>query len=232
MGHLKSTLRSSVGKKFFMGISGLALVGFVAFHLLENMLLFTGNKTLYNQWTHILESLGPALYVLEAGLVLFFLVHIQSGISVWLDNYRARPQGYKKSAAAGGPSLKSSSSVSMILTGLILVIFIVLHVSEFKYGPNVAEGYVQVVDGVELRDMHRLVVETFSQPAWVVFYVAIMTLLAMHLRHGFWSAFQSLGLMNAKLTPLAHGIGVLVAILLGLGFIALPVWIYFTGGGV
>lgn len=232
MDHLKTTLRSSIGKKFFMGISGLALLGFVAVHLSENLLLLTGNKTLYNQWTHLLESLGPLLYVLEGGLVLFFLVHIQTGISVWVDNRRARKQGYTKTVGAGGPSLKSSSSVSMIFTGLMLLVFVVLHVAKFKYGPNVAEGYVHMVDGEGLRDMHRLVIETFSDPVWVVWYSFIMILLAFHLRHGFWSAFQSLGLMNPRLTPWAYGIGVAVAVLLGLGFLTLPVWIYFTGGGV
>jgi succinate dehydrogenase / fumarate reductase cytochrome b subunit len=104
-------------------------------------------------------------------------------------------------------------------------------VSAFKYGPNVASGYVQELDGVPMRDLHRLVVETFQRPWVVISYSVVMLLLALHLRHGFWSAFQSLGAMKPGLTPLTYGIGLLLAVVLGLGFLTLPVWIYFHGGG-
>jgi succinate dehydrogenase / fumarate reductase cytochrome b subunit len=231
MGKSQTWVWSSLGKKILMGLSGLALFAFIAVHLSENLVLILGTRTLYNRWTHTLESLGVLLYLIELGLVAVFVLHIVSGIAVWLDKRRARPTAYVKVADAGGPSRKTLSSTSMIVTGAVLLGFMIIHVATFKYGPNVAEGYVQVVDGVEMRDMYRLVVETFSQGGWVAFYVAVMVFLGFHLRHGFWSAFQSLGAMNPRLTPVAYGLGVLLAITIGLGFIVLPVWIYVKGGG-
>jgi len=231
MGSTQSWVWSSLGKKFLMGLSGLALFGFVAVHLSENLILIVGTKTLYNQWTHTLESLGPLLYLIELGLTGVFVLHIVTGISVWLDKRRARPTPYVKVANAGPPSRKSLSSVTMIITGAVLLLFVIVHVKTFKYGPGIAEGYVQSIDGLEVRDLHRLVLETFSREGYVIFYVAVMVFLGFHLGHGFWSAFQSLGAMNPRLTPVSYGLGVFLAIVIGLGFIVLPVWIYVTGGG-
>ena len=214
-----------------MGATGLGLVIFAVGHLSENLVLLFGDREDYNRWTHLLESFGPILWVIEVVLLAFFVFHALSGVQVWLGKRRARPEGYAKSAAAGGPSLKSAASVSMILTGVILAAFVVLHVSAFKYGPNVEEGYVHQLDGVPMRDMHRLVVETFQKPLYVIFYSVVMLLLGLHLRHGFWSAFQSLGAMKPGLTPLAYGLGLVVALLVGLGFLTLPLWIYFNGAG-
>ena len=231
MGKLSSSLSSTVGRKLLMGLTGLGLVMFVAGHLAGNLSLLIGTRTQFNQYTHLLESLGPTLWIIELGLLALFGLHAYSGIMVWFTNRRARSDKYRKTANAGGPSLKSWSSVWMIFTGIVLAMFVVVHVWSFKYGPGVAEGYVQHVDGEGIRDLHRLVVETFSQPGPVILYCGVMILLGLHLRHGFWSAFQSLGAMNSKLTPLTYAIGVLVAVLIGLGFLILPVWIYINGGG-
>lgn len=231
MGDLSAKLRSSVGKKFVMAITGLGLVVFVVAHLSENLVLLFGTREAYNRWTHFLESLGPLLWVIELGLVAFFVFHMVSGIQVYLGKRKARPNSYVVSKPAGSPSLKSASSVSMMVTGLVLAVFVVWHVWSFKYGPNVDQGYVHELDGIPMRDMHRLVVETFSQPVPVVAYSVVMLLLALHLRHGFWSAFQSLGAMRPGLTPLFYGLGLLVALVVGLGFLSLPVWIYFRGPG-
>jgi len=232
MGKASSILGSTIGKKFVMAATGLSLVAFVLFHLSENLVLLFGTRKLYNQWTHILESMAPLLYVAELILAAFFVFHIISGIQVYLGKRKARPESYAKSARAGGPSRRTTSSVSMIFTGLVLAVFLVIHIVTFKYGPNVAEGYVHNIDGVAMRDMYRLVVETFGQPQFVLFYSVVMILLGLHLRHGIWSAFQSLGTMKPSLSSLTYGLGVLVAILVGLGFLVLPVWIFFCGGGV
>jgi succinate dehydrogenase / fumarate reductase cytochrome b subunit len=214
-----------------MAATGLGLVVFVLGHLSENLVLLFGDREDYNRWTHLLESLGPVLWGIELGLLAFFVFHIISGIQVYLGKRKARPDTYEMTRPAGGPSLKSASSVSMILTGVVLAAFVVWHVWSFKYGPSVNEGYVHQLDGVPMRDMHRLVVETFSQPVPVVLYSVVMLLLALHLRHGFWSAFQSLGAMRPGLTPLFYGLGLVVALVVGLGFLTLPVWIYFRGPG-
>jgi succinate dehydrogenase / fumarate reductase cytochrome b subunit len=169
--------------------------------------------------------------VIELGLVAFFLVHAIWGILVWLGKRSARPDSYRRSQNAGGASRKTLSSISMIITGPLLLAFVVMHVWMFKYGPSIAQGYVEQVGDHGIRDLHRLVIETFQQPVWVTIYVVVMVLLFLHLRHGFWSAFQSIGVMSSRLTPLVYAVGVILAFLLAAGFILLPVWIFLTGGG-
>ena len=120
----------------------------------------------------------------------------------------------------------------MIITGVILLVFIILHIAQFKFGPGVAEGYVATVDGKEVRDLHRLVVETFRQPIWAVGYMGVMVLLGLHLRHGFWSAFQSLGLLSPRLSGVISLVGVVLAALLAVGFLGIPLWILVDPMGV
>lgn len=222
---------STIGKKILMGATGLALVGFVILHLAGNLLLLSPNPDHFNRYAYTLESLGALLYVAEAGLVLIFLTHIYSGITVYWRNRRARPQRYKKSGRAGGVSRKSSSSTTMIWTGLILFAFLIWHLWAFKFGAGVEQGYAVQLGSAVVRDLHRLVVESFKQEFVALLYVLAMILLGFHLRHGFWSAFQSLGVHHPLYTRLIYGLGVLLAVLLAVGFLFIPVWIYFGEGG-
>ncbi len=232
MTHLLALLWSSVGKKILMALTGLALIGFVVGHLAGNLTLIFGGADTFNQYAHKLESLGPLLYAVEIGLIVLFLLHIVSGSSVTLENRAARAGKYQKVGDAGGPSLKTFSSQTMIITGLVLAGFTIIHVWMFKYGPGVEEGYVSEVHGVKMRNLHLLVVESFKNP-WITFgYVAVMILLGFHLRHAFWSAFQSLGLYHPRWTPVIYGLGGVLAVVLAFGFLFLPIWIYFTGGAV
>lgn len=223
-------LYSTLGRKFLMGLTGLALFIFVAFHLGENLLLFLPDSGPYNAWAHRLETLGPLLYLAEVILVAFFLIHIVAAIKVTLENRKARPVKYQRLGSAGPPSRKSISSRTMIWTGLVLLAFLVIHIKDFKYGPGIEQGYVTHVQGVEMRDLYKLVHDDFSQGWYAAAYVFVMLLLGFHLRHGFWSAFQSLGVNHPKYTPIIYGFGVLSAILLALGFLVIPVWLFFTGG--
>lgn len=232
MGRWTSAARSSVGKKILMAVTGLCLVGFVIAHLAGNFALLLGHADAFNKYSHFLTSLGGLLIAVEIGLVLFFVIHIISGVDVWLEKRRARPVEYEKVAAAGGPSRKTISSTTMIYTGVVLAVFTVLHVITFKYGPGIDEGYVVNLDGQQIRDLYRLVIEVFQKPGYVIWYVAAMTFLLFHMRHGFWSAFQSLGLTHPRYTSLIYTVGVIIAIVVGIGFLAIPVWIYITGGGI
>lgn len=223
MPSISSFVRSSVGKKFLMGITGLSLILFLVMHLLGNLLLFDSNPDPFNEYSHFLINLGAILYVVEAGLVLFFLVHIFSGVSVWLTSRKARPEPYRTLKSAGKPSRQNISSRSMIYTGVVLGVFVVLHIITFKYGPY----YPTEVGGVEMRDLYRLVSEVFQNPLYVGWYTAAMIFMGFHLRHGFWSAFQSLAFYHPRYTPVICGIGYVIAVLLALGFIAAPLWVYF-----
>ncbi len=225
---------SSVGKKLLNGLSGLMLIGFVCVHLAGNLTLFArdGGK-LFNSYAHHLEALGPLLYAMEFGLIAVFLLHIASAISVRLSQKEARPQAYAVAASKGGPSKQSLSSRSMLITGLLLAGFVVLHVKMFKYGPYYE---TTLKDGTVVRDLYKLVVEEFSKPVITWAYVVIMLMLGLHLRHGFWSALQSLGALKPKCSGCVYAAGLLFAILLAGGFLLLPLYFLYcpaavTGGG-
>jgi len=211
---------SSVGKKIMTGVTGLALCLFVLSHLIGNLLLLVSADA-FNLYTHKLEQMGVMLYFIESGLLLAFLLHAATGIQIYFNKRRARPQDYAKKGNADD-SKKSWSSLSMALTGIVLLVFLVLHLKTFKYGPQ----YETLVEGVVMRDLYRLVIDVFQKPAYVISYVVVMALLGVHLRHGFWSAFQSLGVNHPRYSPIIFGTGIGFALIIALGFIVLPVWIY------
>ncbi|MFC1563811.1 succinate dehydrogenase cytochrome b subunit [candidate division KSB1 bacterium] len=226
MADFSSKIWSSVGKKVMMGLTGLALVSFVVVHLLGNLMLFSSDSAHYNKYSHFLLSLGELIIAVELVLVAFFIIHMISGVTVWLTNRKVRPVSYAKSASAGSPSRKTISSMTMIYTGAVVLIFVFLHVSNFKYGdvPEVNIG------GVIMKDFYNFVYDAFETPTVAFPYVFAILLLGFHLRHGFWSAFQSLGINHPRYNGIIYGLGWAITIVLSSGFIIIPLWIYFTGG--
>jgi succinate dehydrogenase / fumarate reductase cytochrome b subunit len=218
---------TSVGKKIVSGVTGLASCGFIVAHLAGNLLLLVGADP-FNEYTHFLSTLAHGFFlpVAEVGLVVLFLTHAAAGIRVALDKRGARPQKNVKVGNAGGPSQKTLASRTMVITGVVLFIFLLGHVYQFRLGPAQAEGYTTMLDGHEARDLYRLVIETFKDPVPVAVYSLVMLLLGFHLRHGFWSAFQSLGANNPKYMPWITTIGLVFAIVMAIGFLMIPIYIY------
>lgn len=212
-----------------MALTGLGLFGFICVHLLGNFSFYVGAEA-FNLYTYKLASLGPLLYLVEIGLILIFVCHSIFAIAVWRDNQNARSVKYDSTKNAGSPSLKTISSRSMIYTGVLVLIFVIIHVKTFKYGPSIQEGYVFASEAGDIRDLYRLVVEIFRQPLYVIFYVVLMILMGYHLRHGFWSAFQSLGTMHPKYTKAIYSLGIFLAIVIAFGFLFLPVYVFLGGG--
>jgi succinate dehydrogenase / fumarate reductase cytochrome b subunit len=224
-----TSVLSTLGKKIIMGLSGILLSGFIVIHLLGNLTLFNPDKDPFNIYAHTLLSLGPILYIAEAILAALFLGHFIYAIMVTWQNWSARPGRYHVVKNQGHPSRKTWGSVTMIYTGVIIMVFLILHLIHFKYG---AVMMYTTQDGLYIRDLYTLVHQFFANIWNVAFYVAVMILLGFHLSHGFWSAFQSLGVNHPVYTPVIYGIGYVFAIVMGFGFLVIPVWSYFTGGGV
>lgn len=224
---LKNAVTSTVGRKFMMALTGLALGLFVIIHLLGNLSLYLREGTTFNKYAHALEGMGPLVIVAELGLLLFFGIHIVNGVIVTLTNKKARPVQYQYYKTKGGVSKNNVTSRNMIVSGMVLALFLVLHVWQFKFGPGMMEGYVQDVTGGPVRDLHRLVVETFRNPVFAGIYIVAMVFLWSHLKHGYWSAFQSLGTNNPRITGTIYTIGYVLAFLLAIGFLFIPVWIFF-----
>lgn len=211
--------RSTVGKKFLVAISGLGLSGFLLTHMAGNLLLLVSAEA-YNKYSHGLVS-NPLIYVAEAGLVAIFLLHMGLAISLWLENRAARDSRYLVSPKNKGTTFAAKT---MIYTGLLVLVFLVLHLITFKYGAHYSVNY----NGVEMRDMYRLVSEEFQKPLYVGWYLFALVVLAFHLSHGLSGAVQSLGLassINCKLKRATIGI---VAILI-LGFMSQPIFMMIKG---
>jgi succinate dehydrogenase / fumarate reductase cytochrome b subunit len=165
------------------------------------------------------------IYAAEAGLAGIFLLHAFKAITNWTSNRGARPVGYQRKTWAGHTSRKTVSSTTMIVTGVVTLVFTILHLKTFKFGP----WYV-VADEPEVRDLHRLVLEVFQSPAYVVFYVVCMALIFMHLRHGLSSALQSIGVHHPRYETLILRTGAILAAVVGAAFALVPVWAYVVGG--
>ncbi len=225
MPSLLKAINSQVGRKIMTGITGIGLMLFLIGHLGGNLTIF-GEADAFNEYTKTLADLGPLLYVIEAGLAFFFLYHTILGVSIWWNRRKARPEGYKKYQTKGGPSHQSLASKSMIYTGTIILIFLVLHIIHFKFGPE----YTTMLNGEEARDLRKLVIEEFQKTWIVVGYVGVLGLLILHLSHGAWSAFTSLGMKHGETSKKIQLGAYAFAIILMLGFIFIPLYIYFTGG--
>ena len=213
---------SPIGKKIITGITGLGLSLFVLIHMAGNLTLLASTKA-YNQLAHFIDSLGLLLYGIEFMLLGFTIFHVVIGISIRLNSLKARPINYNQIKSVGNPSKQSISSRSMAITGVILLGFLILHLASFKFGTY----YTTVINGVEMRNLSRLVIEKFHHPIYAFGYVGIMIMLGIHLRHGLWSAWQSIGLLNSKISPFVYAIALFFATLIAIGFIVLPLSIFF-----
>lgn len=213
---------SPIGKKIITGITGLGLTLFVLFHMTGNLVLLSGSQA-YNQLAHFIDSWGILLYTVEFILLGLAIFHVIVGINIRLNSYQARGTSYSQLKSAGAPSKQSISSRSMLITGLVLLAFLIFHLQTFKFGTY----YSTAINGVEMRDLAKLVIEKFQHPAYAFGYASVMIFLSFHLRHGVWSGFQSLGVLNSRLSPLVYAIALVLAILIAIGFIVLPLGIYF-----
>jgi succinate dehydrogenase / fumarate reductase cytochrome b subunit len=216
-------VRSSVGKKILIGLTGLMLLGYLVLHIAGNLLIFFGPQV-FNSYSHALLS-NPLLIPIEIGLLLIFLLHIGYTVTLYVTNRRARPVLYhRKAYAARPPSRKSFASSTMIFSGLWLLVFVIIHVKGFKYGTG------HSMPGSEVRDLYRLELEIFSHPSTVAFYVLSMLMVGSHLWHGIVSGLQSLGAPWPGAAPKAFAVARAVTVFIAGGFIFIILWAYLRGG--
>lgn len=212
-----SFFSSTVGSKILIGLTGLLLFGFLVSHLAGNLTLLAGAAS-FNAYAHELESTKPLLWLAEAGLAAIFVLHIVRTLLNVARNRRARAAGYVEKRWAGHTSRKSWSSSTMPLTGLFILVFVVIHIRSFKFGPY----YVDQATGH--RDLFTLVAEAYQNPWFTGFYVLAMILIGLHLNHGISSAVQSLGLSNQRHAPRLILTGRVLAFAIAGGFALLPLY--------
>lgn len=211
---------SSVGTKIVIGITGVALVLYLLIHIAGNMIVFFGPAA-FNKYAYTLEG-NPLLPIIEIGLLLVFLIHIFKTVRMFLGNQSRRPVRYAQKKYAGPPSRKTFASSTMIVSGLWLLAFLIIHVKTFRFSPEVewpAGG----------RDLYLLEMQAFTNPLMVGFYIISMVVVGSHLWHGVSSAFQSLGVDKPAWTRFILPAGKIIAVLIAGGFIVIAVWAHLNG---
>jgi len=208
-------IRSSVGRKILMAVTGLILILFLIVHLLGNSSIFIGPDGI-NAYAEHLHALGPLVWIFRLVMLSVFGLHILLGITLTLENRAATPQTY-----AVKKRLRTSfGAETMIYTGLLLLAFVVYHLLHFTIhavGPGITE------DAMQRMDVFKMVVLSFTQFFTASLYVGAMVVLFLHLSHGVQSLFQTLGLSNEKLLPGYEKGGKGFSLVLLVGYISIPV---------
>jgi succinate dehydrogenase / fumarate reductase cytochrome b subunit len=231
-GARRSYFNSSVGTKVLVGTTGLLLFLYLVLHIAGNLLVFFGPAT-FNGYSYFLIS-NPLIVPVEIGLLAVFLLHVYKTVTNWWANRHARPQNYYRASRrlfgwgwARGTSRKSIASSTMIFSGIILFLFLLIHLRQFRFG---AEYTVTDASGREMRDLYRLEMENFSSLLNVTFYALCMVVVGSHIWHGFSSAFNSVGVDHPRYTRWVLRAGRVLAVLIAGGFLLIPIWAYAFGG--
>lgn len=218
--------KSSLGKKFIMAVTGLFMLLFVIAHMFGNFTIFGGAEGI-NAYAAHLRAIPPLLWIFRAVMLAAFAVHIWMGFRLYLDNKEARPVEY----AMKKNQRTSFSARTMIWTGVLLGIFVIYHLLHFTLhvaiSPEIAAGVGANVDPLQRPDVFKMVVLSFGSFPVSLVYVAAMIVLLLHLAHGIQSFFQSLGATNDNTLPVLEKWGRGVAFVLMLGFVLVPISIFF-----
>lgn len=218
---------SSIGKKLVMAITGLALCGFLVVHLGGNLLLYVGAEE-YNDYAHALHAQKILLPIAEIGLLILFVGHICLAFKTSLENNAARtsPYAMKQTKMEEGP-LAAPASSTMMITGIVVLVFLVVHLSDFRFDVYLRHlGIAQIVHGERGTDLapFERALQILRSPVTFIVYIAGSLFLGYHLLHGFQSAFQTLGVNHPKYTPIIRFLGFVFAVTVAIGFGSFPFW--------
>ncbi len=213
MDWLTRVVMSSIGKKYLMALTGLGFIGFLCGHLAGNLTMYKSREAFISYAEH-LHALGPLITAAEIGLLSFAVVHVLTGLTLFYQNFRSRPERYCVNKSAGGRTIGSRT---MPYTGFLVLIFVVIHLLNFHF-----------VDKTNTTIFH-IVAATFENTASVLFYVFSMAVVAIHVSHGLWSSFQTLGANHPKYMPGVMILSVVFAVVVGVGFGFLPIYVTMMG---
>ena len=207
--------QATIGKKVVMAVTGVILFGYVLGHMLGNLQIFLGAAAI-NNYAHFLHSHEGALWVARVALLAAVILHIVASVQLWVLNNKARPVPYVRKRDVPA----SYAARTMKWSGPIIAAFVIFHVLHLTTGdivplypesaPNSPDAYDNVITG-------------FQHPAIAIFYIIAVTLLSMHLYHGLWSMFQSVGINHPRYTPRLQRFAAIFAIVVAIGYISIPV---------
>ena len=218
---MSNLLCSSIGKKLIMSITGLFMMTFLVLHLILNLLLLSSDGTAYNIAVHFMGT-NPLIKIMEPVLAAGFIFHIVYAFILSFKNSQARPVGYNVQDQSNSSSWASRN---MVVLGTSILLFLGLHIYNFYVKMKFTGGLDEVsVDGVMMHDAYSFVSALFMNPVYDIIYIVAFILLGIHLSHGFWSAFQSIGLSNEVWKQRLSTIGTVYAVAITVGFSIIPLY--------
>ena len=213
--------RASVGRKLLVSLSGLFLVVFLLVHLGLNLILYLGPDA-YNGAAHWMAT-HPAILAMRPILAVGVVLHVGFSVWLWAGNLRARPERYARVDPAGGSSWAARN---MLVLGVLVLLFLALHVSTFSLRLAFGAPPVTELSGVLVKDVYALVTSAFAVWWYSAIYVVAVLFLGLHLSHGVQSGLQTLGLSNAVWRRRWSCVGNLYAVAITAGFVSLPVFFF------
>ena len=221
---MSSFMSASIGRKFLMSITGLFLISFLCIHLTLNLFLtFDDSGNLFNLAAHFMAT-NPLIRIIEPLLAIGFVVHIIWSALITLQNMRARPQKYEY-----GDQLLSwwAPAKNMFILGGMVLIFLVIHIFNFwvkmKFTGDPLLNSV-TVSGVEMHNAYALVSNLFLNRWYDLLYIAGGIMVGLHISHGFWSAFQTIGLNNQIWLKRLKCTAITIGVIFAVGFSYIPIY--------
>jgi succinate dehydrogenase / fumarate reductase cytochrome b subunit len=216
MNWLERTLNSTIGMKWTMSLTGIALFVFVLAHMLGNLQVYAGPERL-NAYSAALQGMGPLLWLMRLGLLAVFAIHVASALRLTQLNRASRPTPN----VVVTPQVSSYASRTMMMGGLILLGFILYHLAHFTLGLTHPEQFA-LHDDLGRHDVYAMVVLGFRQPLISLLYILAMIPLALHLSHGVSSVFQTLGINSPAYNRAIGAAGPVFAAIIFIGNVSIP----------
>jgi succinate dehydrogenase / fumarate reductase cytochrome b subunit len=208
--------RSSIGKKLVVALTGLALVGFLLAHLAGNLLVFGGQES-FNTYAQTLRDIGPGLWVVRFLLLALAGTHVLLALRLQAENSAARGAPY----AVQRRLVASPAARSMLLTGLLVLAFVLYHLAHFTWRVAHPE-FAGRLDAAGPDDVYSMVVGSFGQPLIAGLYLVAIVLLGLHLSHGVSSVFQTLGFRHPRWERTLARVGPAFGTLVAAGYLSIP----------
>jgi succinate dehydrogenase / fumarate reductase, cytochrome b subunit len=208
--------QSSIGKKIVVGVTALVLIGYVLGHLVGNLQIYIGRNQI-NAYAKLLHDLGPILWMIRAFLLAAFVTHIVATIQLAHENRLAKPQKY----AVPGYQRATLASRTMLISGLIVLCFVIYHLLQFTLHVTDPE-FRHLRDSLGRPDVYRMLILGFRHPLVSLFYVLALFLLANHLSHGFESVTQTLGIDNRRISRFISTGGQILTWLIFAAYVSIP----------
>jgi succinate dehydrogenase / fumarate reductase cytochrome b subunit len=211
--------RSTIGKKIIMGVTGLIGIGFVILHMAGNLQVFMGPAKINEYGAMLHGPLAEVTWLLRIVLIVAVVLHVLMAYQLTRRSAEARPVGYQKKV----PQVATLASRTMKWGGVLLLVFIVIHILHFTTETIDPAGYRGTTDIRGARDVYGNIVTSFRIWWVALFYIVAMLALGLHLYHGAWSSIRTLGYAKQTQHPLHRKIALAIAAVVWLGFTIIPV---------